>query len=282
MKAPPRIQAEGLSHTYASGRTAIQEISVTLDPGDFVALIGQNGSGKTTFAKHLNGLLRPTGGRVLFDGEDILKKPVGELSARVGYVFQNPDHQIFSSSVSEEIAHGPRNLGLNEAEIRRRVEETLARFGLHDLAEQQPAMLSYGLRRKVSVASVYAMKTPVLILDEPTTGLDWGTVQGLMALIAELNRTGHTILLITHDMRVVTQYAPRALLLHEGRSLRLDSTRRIFQDTDLLARLGIQIPPIVSLAHQLSLGGLPSDLITVDEFHAACSSLLGRRPGGDG
>jgi energy-coupling factor transport system ATP-binding protein len=247
MKMPPRIETEALCHTYPNGRMAIQDISVTLEPGDFVALIGQNGSGKTTFAKHLDGLLRPTSGRILFDGADIHKRPIGELSALVGYIFQNPDHQIFSSTVFDELAHGPRNLGLAEADVKRRVEVTIARFGLGDVAEQQPAM-----RRKVSVASVYAMGTPVLILDEPTTGLDWGAVKVLMSLISELNHQGHTILLITHDMRVVTEYAPRALLLHEGRALRFDSTRRIFQGPELLERLGIQIPPIVELAHRES------------------------------
>ncbi len=274
MISPPRIEVQALSYAYPNGRMAIEDISLTIPPGDFVALIGQNGSGKTTLAKHFNGLLRPTSGRVTFDGADIHRKSIGELSALVGYVFQNPDHQIFSSTVSEEIGHGPRNLGLNEAEISERVGKTLARFGLEEWAQAQPAMLSFGLRRKVSVASICAMETPVLILDEPTTGLDWGAVVGLMALITEMNGLGHTVLLITHDMRVVTQYARRVLLLDGGHIMGFDSTRKLFQDLDLLERLGIRIPPIIQLTQRMECYGLPPDVMTVDAFQAACRPLL--------
>jgi energy-coupling factor transporter ATP-binding protein EcfA2 len=272
--SPPHIELQALSYAYPNGKVAVEDISLTISPGDFVALIGQNGSGKTTLAKHFNGLLRPTSGRIAFDGEDIRRKSIGELSALVGYVFQNPDHQIFSSTVSEEIGHGPRNLGLDEAEIDTRVRKTLARFGLEVWAEAQPAMLSFGLRRKVSVASICAMETPVLILDEPTTGLDWGAVVGLMTLITEMNRMGHTVLLITHDMRVVAQYARRALLLDGGHVMGFDSTRKLFQDLDLLEHLGIRIPPIIKLARRMESYGLPPDVMTVHEFQAACRPLL--------
>lgn len=274
MIRPPRIQTSGLSHAYEPGITAIQDISITLEPGAFAALIGQNGSGKTTLVKHFNGLLRPTAGEVLFDGDDIRDRSLGELAALVGYVFQNPDHQIFAATVREEIGAGPRNLGLSEGDVQHRIEDSLARFGLGDVAEQQPAMLGYGLRRKISVAAVYAMRPPVLILDEPTTGLDWHGIEDLMGLVCELHRQGHTILLITHDMRVVTQYAPETILLHGGQLSRFDRTSLVFQDIGALVEMGIRIPPIVKLGGRMIPQGLPSGVITVDGFYRAWTSLL--------
>jgi energy-coupling factor transport system ATP-binding protein len=274
MSAVPRIQTESLSHAYRPGIHAIQEISITLEPGSFTALIGQNGSGKTTLAKHFNALLRPTEGRVLFDGADIQGRPIGEMAAQVGYVFQNPDHQIFNPTLREELEAGPRNLGLSEADIQARVEDTLERFQLAPLADCQPAMLDFGLRRLVSVAGVYAMRTPVLILDEPTTGLDWRGIQSLMELICDRHREGHTILIITHDMHVVTEYAPQTLVIHGGRVAWFDRTERVFQHRLELTRMGIRVPPMVELGQRMTPLGIPPGTLTVESFYRAWTSRL--------
>jgi energy-coupling factor transport system ATP-binding protein len=275
----PRIDTVSLSHAYGPGIRALQDVSITLEPGAFTALIGRNGSGKTTLAKHLNGLLRPTEGKVAFDGADIQGRPIGELAAIVGYVFQNPDHQIFSPTVREELEAGPRNLGLSEAEIRERVEDTMMRFELSSLAARQPAMLDYGLRRLVSVAAVYSMRTPVLILDEPTTGLDWRGTQALMRRINDLHREGRTIIIITHDMQVVMQYAPLTMVLDGGRLVRFDRTSRVFQDISALSQMGIRVPPVVELGDRMAQHGIPPGTLTVEGFLRAWASRTAPKEG---
>lgn len=256
-----------------AGPAALRGLSLTIATGDFVALIGQNGSGKTTLAKHFNGLLRPTKGQVLLNGQNIADTPVSKLSRSVGYVFQNPDHQIFSPTVREEIAAGPRNLGLDDGQVRQQVAETLSDFNLDTVADRQPAILSFGLRRKVSVAAVFAMQTPILILDEPTAGLDRRNTIDLMQRICDRHRAGHTIILISHDMRLVAQYAPRCLVLSEGRVLAYDETRAIFRQADLLRQTQIEPPQITTLSYRLAPLGMPDDILTVPEFCAAYEGL---------
>ncbi|MDH4137245.1 MAG: energy-coupling factor ABC transporter ATP-binding protein, partial [Anaerolineae bacterium] len=177
------IVVQDLWYSYSDGVTALRGIDLEIEDGDYVAVIGQNGSGKTTLVKHFNGLSKPTRGRVLVKLEtrnskletlrDTAGLTVGQLAQTVGYVFQNPDHQIFCDTTREELAFGPRNLDLPEAEVRSRVEEALSRFDLEEYADRPPAMLGYGLRRKIGVAAVYSMRPRIFILDEPTTGLDW-------------------------------------------------------------------------------------------------------------
>jgi energy-coupling factor transporter ATP-binding protein EcfA2 len=242
---------------------ALQGVSAEIGAGELVAIIGQNGSGKTTLAKHLNGLLRPSQGHIHLFGENISGRAVGQLARSVGYVFQNPDHQIFSPTVREEIAVGPRNLGLDEATIHQRVENSLAQFGLLPYADEQPALLSFGLRRKVSVAAVVAMDTPILVLDEPTTGLDWRSATELMAIVDELVANGRTVLLITHDMRLVADYVPRCLVMQDGRLLADGPTRHIFQQDHILYQAQLHRPQITELAHRL---GQQGTILTVDEF----------------
>jgi energy-coupling factor transporter ATP-binding protein EcfA2 len=279
LTGPVCLETRDLCFAYEDGPLALRGISLTIEEGDFVALIGQNGSGKTTLAKHFNGLLRPTQGQVLLNGQDIRDQSVSMLAHTVGYVFQNPDHQIFSATTWEEVAVGPRNLGLNETEVQRRVEETLATFGLTPFADRQPAVLGFGLRRKISVAGVYAMESPVLILDEPTTGLDLKSTTELMERTCELHQQGHTIILITHDMRVVAEYAPRCMVLREGQLVAYDDTRAIFKQVDLLRETHIELPQISELGRRMVPYGLRDDILTVPEFCDSYSRLVshGRR-----
>ena len=275
---PPCLEAQDLWFEYANGPTephpaALRGLSLTLAAGEFVALIGQNGSGKTTLAKHFNGLLRPSRGRVRLYGQDLTEQPVSQLARSVGYVFQNPDHQIFSPSTREELAVGPRNLGLEAGEVTRRVNEMLTTFNLTPFADRQPALLSFGLRRKISVAAVIAMQTPILILDEPTTGLDYKNTHDLMARISELHRLGRTIILITHDMRVVAEYVPRCIVLRQGQVIADDTTRAIFRQADLLRQTHLEVPQITALSQRLVDQGMPDDVLTISEFVRAYPPL---------
>ena len=276
--ARPCLQAEDLWFAYEGDPPALRGLSLSIAQGEFVALIGQNGSGKTTLAKHFNGLLRPAQGRILLNGEEVGGRPVGVLARTVGYVFQNPDHQIFSPTTREEIAFGPRNLGLPEAEVARRVAAALAAFSLSAYADSQPAALGFGLRRKISVAAVCAMQTPVLILDEPTSGLDGQSAAELMALLTALRRQGVTILLITHDMRLVADYAPRCIVMRDGAILADDATRAVFGQAALLRQAQIELPQVSRLSRRLEPHGLPGGILTVAEFCEAYSALLAGQP----
>jgi energy-coupling factor transport system ATP-binding protein len=270
------LEVKDLWFAYGENPPALQGVSLAIKVGDFVALIGQNGSGKTTLAKHFNGLLRPIQGQVLLYGEDTRKRSVADLARTVGYVFQNPDHQIFSATVHEEIAFGPRNIGLEESEVQRRTEQALEYFGLTAYADHPPAMLGFGLRRKVSIAAVYAMRTHVLILDEPTAGLDWKSTRELMQRVGDLHRKGHTIILITHDMRLVAQYAPRCMVLRDGNIIASDGTREIFKQADLLRGTHIELPQICELARRLEPFNLRGDILTVAEFLEGYGNLVER------
>ncbi len=266
-EAAPLFKLANLTYNYTHQHYALNDVSMSIYKGEYLAVLGQNGSGKTTLVKHLNGLLRPSRGSVQLNGEDIAGSPVAELARTVGFVFQNPDHMIFSATVREEIAAGPRNLGLAEGRVNQQVEETLDQFGLQPYAELQPALLSFGLRRKVTVAAVVAMQTDVLILDEPTSGLDQRNTDELMAILKKLNQKGRTIIIISHDMRLVARHVPTAALLHQGRLLAYEPTRRIFQRDDLLKSTQLEAPQISWLGRQL---GLPENVISVGEL---CSRL---------
>jgi energy-coupling factor transport system ATP-binding protein len=270
---------QDLWYSYGDEVTALRGIDLEIEDGDYVAVIGQNGSGKTTLVKHFNGLFKPRRGRVLVKHAtrntqhatltDTAGLTVGQLAQTVGYVFQNPDHQIFCATTCEELAFGSRNLGLPEAEVRRRVEEALARFDLEEYADQPPAVLGYGLRRKIGVAAVYSMRPRIFILDEPTTGLDWRSTVELMELIGEMHRNGHTIILVTHDMKLVTGFSQKSLVLREGKVLVYDDTRTVFKHSEVLRDTQIEPPQITALAKRMTPYGMPDDVLSVEEFYAA-------------
>lgn len=280
----PAIVVQDLWYSYGGEVAALRGIDLEIEDGDYVAVIGQNGSGKTTLVKHFNGLLKPTRGRVLVafpprGGDrrglrDTAGLTVGQLAQTVGYVFQNPDHQIFCDTTRQELAFGPRNLGLPEAEVERRVEEALARFGLEQYADSPPALLGYGLRRKIGVAAVYTMRPHIFILDEPTTGLDWRGTMELMELIGEMHRQGHTIILVTHDMKLVAEFSQKCLVLREGRVLAYDETRAVFRRSEVLRETQIEPPQVTALAQRMAPYGMPDDVLSVEEFYAAYSGLM--------
>jgi energy-coupling factor transporter ATP-binding protein EcfA2 len=268
--ACPAIRVQNVSYTYGDGTAALREVSLELPPGDFVALLGANGSGKTTLAKHLDGLLRPGSGCVLVGDQDTRQTSVAQLARTVGYVFQNPDHQIFAATVEEEVAFGPRSQGQPEDLSARQVAEAMDLFGLAPLASAPPASLGFAQRRQVALAAVLATRPQVLILDEPTGGLDAGSRAGIMDAVARFHATGGTVVLITHDMSVVAEYARRAVVLSDGRVLFDGAVADLLLGRrDLVARAGLSLPPVVRLANRLARHGLaavvltPADLIAV-------------------
>src|SRR3970040_1591019 len=231
----PRLEAIDLWFGYAPERPALQGADLVVEPGEFLALVGQNGSGKSTLAKHLNGLLRPARGQVRLEGEDVSGLSTGRLARQVGYVFQNPDHQLFSPSVEQELGLGPRYLGLTPAEVEDHVQRGLQSFGLQSIAQRGPGTLSFGLLRQASIAAVATLPPPVFILDEPTTGVDWGSAAQLMDHFTELNTQGHSVILITHDMRLVVRYADRVSVMSEGRMVGSGTPAEGVPQTQMLA-----------------------------------------------
>lgn len=267
MKGEVTIKAEGLWHVYPPNVVALRDINLEIKKGELIAIIGQNGGGKTTLAKHFNGLLKPTKGMVLVGGIDTKDKPPNELALVVGYVFQNPMHQIFSKTVYEEVAFGPRNAGLPEEEVDKRVEEALKEVSLSEYKDTHPLDLDYGKIKLLTIASIMSMKPEVYCLDEPTTGQDHVGRRVLANLVKKINKEeGATVIVITHDMKFVAEVADRIILMVDGKITADGPTRETFQQLKLLQGAFIKPPQIAQLAHELSPWGVPRDLIKVREM----------------
>lgn len=245
------LAADDVTFVYPNGVTALRGATLRVRRGEFVALVGQNGSGKTTLAKHFNGLLAPTRGQVRVTGRSTRGASVLQLGRAVGYVFQNPDHQIFAETVADEVAFGPRNHGVPEEETRARVAESLAAVGLVGREAEDPFVMTKGERQRVAVASVLATRPQVIILDEPTTGLDHGEQRQMMELIRRLNAAGHTIIIITHTMWVVAAYAHRTVVMREGAVWMDGPTREIFAREADLSGAALRPPQIVRIGNRL-------------------------------
>ena len=243
----PVIEIEGLGYRYPDGTRALSGVDLSIHQEEFVALVGPNGSGKTTLAKHLNRLLEPTEGEVRVAGKPTRAQSRLELARRVGYVFQNPDHQIFADTVLDEVAFGPRNFGLPPSEVAARVSEALAAVHLGGREQEDPFSLTKGERQRVAVASMLAARPEIMVFDEPTTGLDYRESRDMMGLIARLHLEGHTIIIITHTMWVVAEYAARAVLMHQGRMLADEPVRAVLGESALLAQASLVAPPIARL-----------------------------------
>jgi energy-coupling factor transport system ATP-binding protein len=254
----PIIQVEGLTHRYPSRVVALEGVDLTVRRGEFLAVLGQNGSGKTTLVKHFNGLLKPTEGTVKVGDDEQGSQTLGQS---VGYVFQNPDHQIFSDTVSDEVAFGPKIGGLDEQEIKERVREALAAVRLEGRGDEDPFGLTRGERQRVAVASVLAVRPEVLILDEPTTGLDYAEQRSMMDLVRGLNEAGSTIIVVTHTMWIVAEYAHRAVVVSDGRISLQGTVREVFAEEAGLHDAALRPPHIVSLGNTL---GYP--VLSVEEM----------------
>ncbi len=246
------IKIEALCYQYPSRPCfALDHVDLEIDDGEFVAIIGQNGSGKTTLIKHFNGLLKPTQGKVFIRGQDTMSVPTSELAKSIGYVFQNPDHQIFAETVRDEVAFGPKNLGFPEEKIEAAVKRVLGQMGLEGLEEEMPFQLSRGQRQRLAVASVLAMEPSILIIDEPTTGQDWKESMLLMELVRQLNDKGHTCIVTTHNMNLVSLFAQRVIVMKSARVFLDGSTQDVFRQVDDLLQAGIKPPDVYLLAQAL-------------------------------
>lgn len=262
------LDARNVSFEYPSKPPvkALENVNLTVNDGEFVAIVGKNGSGKTTLMKCLFGLLKPTKGDVLFRGRNIHDFPARERAKRISLVLQNPDHQLFSLSVAEEIKFGLKNLGVDEAEIDKRVHEVLNLIGLEEYKDTHPFQLSFGDRKKLAVASIIALDPDIVVLDEPTTGQDYKGRLEICDLAFQLNQKGKTIIMVTHDMDLVARYARRMIIMNNGRIIFDGSVREGFTRTDLLREAGLMPPRITMFAQMLNQYGAPRDILSVDEM----------------
>lgn len=246
------LKTEELYYRYPTRNDyALIDVNISIRKGEFVAIIGQNGSGKTTLIKHFNGLLKPTRGRVIVDGKDTRGLPTSELARSVGYVFQNPDHQIFAETVKDEVDFGPKNLGFPPERIEQVRQRVLAEMGLQGLEEEMPFQLSRGQRQRLAVASVLAMEPVILIVDEPTTGQDWRESISLMELIYQLNQKGHTCVVTTHNMNLVSLFARRVIVMWRSEVYMDGTTQEVFAQVDQILKAGIKPPEVYELARRL-------------------------------
>jgi ABC-type cobalt transport system, ATPase component len=256
------LAVEDLVHVYPQGNVrALDGVTLRIAEGERVALIGQNGSGKTTLVRHLNGLLRPTSGRFVIGGVDARWQTVASLAGRVGLVFQDPDRQIFAGSVRSEVEFGPRNMGLSGRELRGAVDDALGAVGLSDDAKTNPYDLGASRRKLLALASVLAMQTPVLVLDEPTTGQDQRGVERVRSVVDAAAAEGRTVIAVSHDMRFVAEAFDRVIVMRAGRVILDGAPSSVFAagSWNDLRSTYIEPPPAAVIGKRLGLGSTPTD-----------------------
>ena len=281
----PIIRVENLTHTYSAGtpfeRSAVAGMDIEVMPGEFLGIIGHTGSGKSTLIQHLNGLLKPTSGRILLDGVDIWEKPkeIRRVRFQVGLVFQYPEYQLFEETVYKDIAFGPGNMGLDKEEIDRRVRQAATFVGLDEsLLDKSPFELSGGQKRRVAIAGVIAMEPKVLILDEPTAGLDPAGREKILAQIrAYHEEKGTTVILVSHSMEEIAQNVDRIVVLKGGKRYMDGTPREVFARAGELEAVGLDVPQVTKVAAELRRRGLPIDtaVYTVEELKSALLRLRG-------
>ena len=278
------IEVRNLTHTYSAGSafqaTAINDVSLTIEDGEFVAIVGHTGSGKSTLVQHLNGLLKPTGGQILVDGEDLNGEKVDRrrIRQKVGLVFQYPEYQLFEETVAKDIAFGPKNQGLSAEEIDKRVRRAMEAVHLDydKYAERSPFELSGGQMRRVAIAGVLAMEPKVLILDEPTAGLDPRGRDRILSMIQELHAKGDTtVVMVSHSMDDVARMATRLIVMSKGKLAATGTPREIFSQVDMMESIGLGVPEAAKLCSLLREKGMdvPHDLYAADEVRAYIMKL---------
>lgn len=242
------LQVENLRFSYVPGQDIMKDVTFTIGNGEFITLGGRNGCGKTTVTRLLVGLETPVEGKISYDGQDITNMPTSERGRFIGYVFQQPDRQMFRQTVAEEVAFGLEQLGYDKATVDRIVQDALERVGISHLAESYPLGLRRGEKQRVAIASALAMQSKLLILDEPTSGQDGTETKGLLVLLQELQAQGLTILLITHDMEIMAEYSTRVIIMGYGTKAFDGSPEELFTHREDLLELGLTKPPSVVLS----------------------------------
>ena len=249
----PLIRTEGLCYSYSDGTVALRDINFEVFPGDFLAILGGNGAGKTTLAYQISGQLKPTKGKVYIDGKDSKKSHIADLAGTVGYTFQNPDCQLFCKTVKDEVAFGPKQLGLTPEETDSRVDDLLRLMHAEQLQDRDPHTLSRGQKIGIAIASVLSMRPKVLILDEPTLGQDFARIKSLAAILRSMNQQGLAVVVITHDINVAAEYACRVILMDQGKIVADGDPHSILSDEDLLMSANLEVPTAVHLSRLLGL-----------------------------
>ena len=280
----PILEIQNLSHVYSADtpfeRAALRDVSLSIQRGEFVGLIGHTGSGKSTLIQHFNGLLKPTSGRVLFDGEDIWKdvKFTREIRFKVGLVFQYPEHQLFEETVYQDISFGPKNMGLSEEEIRARVERAAQFVGITDAELQKsPFDLSGGQKRRAAIAGVIAMEPDVLILDEPTAGLDPRGRESILQNIRDYQAAQHAaVVMVSHSMEEIASNVDRLLVMNHGQNVMNGTPAEVFSHAEELVEMGLAIPKMTQLFLALKRRGVPVDtsVVSVEQARQALRPLL--------
>lgn len=285
------VKTENLRYVYSAGtpfeRTAVDNISIEIEQGDFVGVIGHTGSGKSTFIQHLNGLLRPTSGKVSICGKDIWAEPKSIRSVRfdVGLVFQYPEHQLFEETVRRDIAFGPTKMGLSEGEISERVNEAAEFVQLSpDMMDKSPFELSGGQKRRAAIAGVLAMRPKVLILDEPTAGLDPKGRELIFSQISDYHKkTGSTILLVSHSMEDVARHARHVMVINDAKLFAFGTVDEVFSRAEELLKMGLSVPQITKIFMELKKRGcdVNPNVYTIAEARREILRALGKAGGAD-
>jgi len=280
------IELRNVSYIYdpavKNPKIAVNQVSLTIEPGEFVGIIGHTGSGKSTLIQMLNGLVKPTAGDVFFDGRNVFEKgyPIRTLRQKVGLVFQYPEYQLFEETVLKDVCYGPKNLGLSKPEILERAKEAIALAGLDESYwEKSPFELSGGEKRRVAIAGILAMKPEYLVLDEPTAGLDPGGRDEILAELDRLNReTGMAVVLVSHSMDDVAEHVKRLFVMQKGSLVLQGEPREIFRKADELRAMDLSVPQVTEVARLLREKGfdVPEVLLTVEEAKTAILKALGK------
>lgn len=268
------IEADNIHFKYPNGVEALKGVSLRIQDGEFIAIMGQNGAGKTTLVKHFNGLLKPNQGKVTVDGQDTTKTSVAKLSRNVGFVFQNPDHQLFSETVEQEIAFALRNFGFKEDIIEKRITWALNLLGLSQYKKTSPFMLSGGERKRVALASILAWDPKILILDEPTIGQDYEQKEKLRQFILQMKTQTKTIVMVTHDVEFVAECNPRILLMLDGKIIADGEAGKILTDPAICEKASIVPPQIAQIFLNLPELALPRNVIDVYEAQKILLGLM--------
>ena len=275
------LEVKNIKYSYNADYQALKGVSLKVEKGDMVALLGKNGAGKSTLFLHLNGIYQPDEGQVFIDGEELKydKKSLLKFRQKVGIVFQNPDDQIFAPTVEEDVAFGPLNLGLPMEEVQDRVEEALSRVGMSGFEKTAPHHLSGGQKKRVAIAGILAMKPEVMVLDEPTAGLDPQGVVDLSILLNELNDEGITIVISTHEVDLVPNYAKKVFVLVDGLLIAEGTPKEIFAKPEILEQANLKVPIVTNLFQQLESEGfdMKGDYpLTIDEAKDKFLELLNK------
>ena len=275
------LEVKDLKYSYNKDYQALKGVSLKVERGEMVALLGKNGAGKSTLFLHLNGIYEPDEGKVFIDGEELKydKKSLLKFRQKVGIVFQNPDDQIFAPTVEEDVAFGPLNLGLPMEEVQNRVKESLARVGMSGFEKKAPHHLSGGQKKRVAIAGILAMKPEVMVLDEPTAGLDPQGVTDLSRLLDELNEEGITILISTHEVDLVPNYANKVFVLVDGLLIGEGTPKEIFAQPEILEQANLKVPIVTELFQKLEKDGFDMENdypLTIDEAKDKFLELLNK------